>query len=139
EVRYTLALAEAHKYGGDLALAYETAAQAHTLAPSMNAALVLQAEIALQNSDTADAKRLAEDALRLAPTDSKALNVYAECLHAAGEVNDALAVLERAEQYAQDKLPIQLRRAQLLPAEKGLSEVLRLSKTNTDRPDVYLT
>ncbi|MCW5873615.1 MAG: tetratricopeptide repeat protein [Anaerolineales bacterium] len=139
EARYTLALALAQKYSGELALAYETAASAHTLAPSTNAALVLQAEIALQNSDTADAKRLAEDALRLAPTDSKALNVYAECLHATGEVDDALAVLERSEQYAHDKLPIQLRRAQLLPAEKGLSEVLRLSKANTERPDVYLT
>ncbi len=139
EARYTLALAQAYKHSGELQQAYATAVSAHQLAPSMNAALVLQAEIALQTSDTADAKRLAEDALRLAPTDSKALNIYAECLHAIGEVDDALAVLERSEQHAQDKLPIQLRRAQLLPAEKGLSEVLRLSKANTERPDVYMT
>ncbi|MCL4256890.1 MAG: tetratricopeptide repeat protein [Anaerolineales bacterium] len=136
---YMLALAQAHKQAGDLKQASEKAAAAHKLAPNSNTALVLQAEIALHNNETATAKSLAESALRLAPTDSHALNLYAECLHAVGEVEDALAVLERSEQYAQDKLPIQLRRAQLLPAEKGLSEVLRLSKANTERPDVYLT
>ncbi|UYN89525.1 MAG: tetratricopeptide repeat protein [Anaerolineales bacterium] len=136
---YALALAQAYKLAGDLKQAGEKAAAAQKLAPNSNAALVLQAEIALHNNETATAKSLAESALRLAPTDSKALSLYAECLHAVGEVDDALAVLERSEQYAQDKLPIQLRRAQLLPAEKGLSEVLRLSKANTERPDVYLT
>lgn len=136
---YMLALAQAYKQAGNLKQASEKAAAAHKLAPNSNAALVLQAEIALHNTDTATAKSLAESALRLTPTDSHVLSLYAECLHAMGEVDDALAVLERSEQYAADKLPIQLRRAQLLPAEKGLSEVLRLSKANTERPDVYLT
>ncbi|MBX3002681.1 MAG: tetratricopeptide repeat protein [Anaerolineales bacterium] len=135
---YPLALAKACWLAGDDKQAAQHAQAAQQLAPKSHAPLLLQAEIALRNSQAAQAKGLAEAALRLSPTDSHSLTVYAECLHASGEVADALAVLQRAEHYSADKLPIQLRRAQLLPLEKGLSEIVALSKANSERADVYL-
>lgn len=133
-----LALARAAKECGDLKGANEKALAAHKLAANSNAALLLQAEIALEENNAAAARGCAEAALRIAPRDAHALRLFAESLHAQGEVDDAIAVLQRAEEAADDKLPIQVRRAQLLPIDKGLEEMVRLSKGNTESADVYL-
>jgi len=133
---FTLALAQAHKENGDLKQAKEKATQAHKLAPNGNAAVLLQAEIALEDKEAGTAKTLAEQAIRLAPKDANALRLYAESLHALGQTEDAIAVLARAEEQADDAVPYQIRRAQLL-GEKGLEELVTLSQKHTDRPDVY--
>lgn len=135
--KYRLALAEACKETGDLKLAAEYAVHAHKLDPKANGGLLMQAEIALQQNDASYAKTIAEAALRLTPKDSKALALFAESLNALGEVEDAVEVLARAEDAAEDKLPLQIRRAQLLPIEAGLDELLQLSRQHTDRADVY--
>lgn len=135
--QFALALAQAYKDAGELKLAAEKAAQAHKLDSKTNGALLLQTEIALQKEDAAGAKSLAEAALRLAPKDAKALALFAESLNALGQVEDAVQVLARAEDAAQDKLPLQIRRAQLLPIDAGLDEMLQLSKQHPDRADVY--
>jgi tetratricopeptide (TPR) repeat protein len=97
---------------------------------------LLQAEIALEDKEAANAKGLAEQAIRLAPKDANALRMYAESLHALGQTADAIAVLERAEAQAEDAVPFQIRRAQL-QGDKGLEELVQLSKKHTERPDVY--
>ncbi len=133
---YALALAKAYKETGDLKQAKEKAAYAQKLAPNTNAAVLLQAEIALEDKEITNAKGLAEQAIRLAPKDANALRMYAESLHALGQTADAIAVLERAEAQAEDAVPYQIRRAQLL-GDKGLEEMVALSQKHTDRPDVY--
>jgi tetratricopeptide (TPR) repeat protein len=135
--RYALALADAYKEAGELKLAAEKAVLANKLDPRSNGGLLLQTEIALQNDDAAGAKTLAESALRLNVKDSNALALFAESLNALGHVEDAVDVLARAEEAAADKLPLQIRRAQLLPIEAGLDEMLQLSKQHPDRADVY--
>jgi Flp pilus assembly protein TadD len=134
---YALALAQAYKEAGDTKLAAEKAALAHKLDPRSNGGLLLQSAIALQNDDAAGAKTLAESALRLNVKDSKALAMFAETLNATGAVEDAVEVLARAEEAADDKLPLQIRRAQLLPIDAGLDEMLQLSKQHADRADIY--
>lgn len=133
---FTLALAHAYKENGDLKQAKEKAMQAHKLAPNSNAAVLLQAEVALEDKEASNAKTLAEQAIRLAPKDANALRLYAESLHALGQTEDAIAVLSRAEEQADDAVPFQIRQAQLL-GEKGLDELVKLSQQHTDRPDVY--
>lgn len=137
QVDYLLALANAQRAAGNLGEAKARAQQAHKAAPKDVSALVLQAELALQDNDAAAAKGLIEQALALAPQAADALRIFAEVLQALGNNEDAIAVLERAAEAAEDQIPLLIRRAQLLPDALGLDALIKLSRRYTDRAEVF--
>lgn len=134
---YLLALAAAHRVAGDSAQAKSFAQQAHKAAPQSAAALLLQAELALEAKDPESAKSLVEQALKLMPKDAVALCLFAESLNALGKTEDAIAILERARETAEDELPILIRRAQFLPAGRGLDALVKLSQKYPERSEVF--
>lgn len=134
---YSLALAGAYRLAGDRAQAKSFAQQAQKLAPQNLDALLLQSELALEAGEAQGAKGLAQQALKLDPHDPAALSLFAEALSALGETEDAIAVLDRARETADDEVPILIRRASLLPAGRGLDALVRLSQRYPDRAEIF--
>lgn len=136
-----LGLAEAHRGAGDLAQARVCAGRAAKLSAGPDvAAVLLQGELALQEGQADQAEKYAEQALKRKPRDGAALRLYAEALAALGSIEDAIDVLERAMQAAADPVPLQIRRAQILPAgraESSLDALIRLSQRHPERADVF--
>lgn len=137
EANYLLALAEALRQSGDLKQARKHVAEAQKLAPNMAATYLLQAELALQSEEAEQAKSFIEQGLKLAPKDVNALRIFAECLNALGKTEDASAVLDRAADYADDVLPILVRRARLLTQNAAIEELVKLSQKFPDRAEVF--
>jgi tetratricopeptide (TPR) repeat protein len=137
EAEFMLALAEAFRASGDTKAAKERAALAHEIDASQSQPLLMQAELALQAGDAEEARTLAEEALKLAPKDANAMRIYADCLQALGLQDDALAVLQTAQQYARDALPLLVRSAQLLPQDESVRELAKLSQQHQDRAEVF--
>ncbi len=136
-VDYQLALAEAFRLSGDVKQAAQRASQAHKIDSAKPEALILQAELALQAEDAGQARSLIEQALKLAPKNAEALRIFAECFEALGLRDDALAVLERAQEFAEDILPLLVRRAQMLPQSEAVEELAKLSQKFQDRAEAF--
>jgi tetratricopeptide (TPR) repeat protein len=140
QAEYVMVLAEAQRNAGELKQAKSSAQLAQKLAPGA-ASLLLQAEIALQDEDAQGAKVLVEQALKIDAKDANALRIFAEALHALGNVDDAIAVLERAQETAVDAVPLLVRRAQWMIAGRGqesaLDELVKLSQRFPDRAEVF--
>jgi tetratricopeptide (TPR) repeat protein len=132
-----LALAKAHRLAGDDRQVKSLAQQAHKAAPDSPAALLLQAELALEDKDALRAKDLVEQALRLAPKDAAALQVFAESLFALGQAEDAVAVLDRAAKAASDEVPVLIRQAQFFTEGRGLDALVKLSQKYPQRTEVF--
>ncbi|MEX1071277.1 MAG: tetratricopeptide repeat protein [Anaerolineales bacterium] len=137
EAKYQLALAEAFRLAGDLKQAGQRASEAHRIDNGRPDALLLQAELALQAEDAQQARTLVEQALKLAPKNPDAQRIFAECLQALGLHDDALAVLERAQEFAEDKLPFLLRRAQMLAQSEAIEQLAKLSQKFPDRAEAF--
>ncbi|MEX1247640.1 MAG: tetratricopeptide repeat protein [Anaerolineales bacterium] len=137
QAAYLLALAQAHRETGEVKQAKSAAEQAQRADPQSHAALLMQAELALQEEDATRAKEYGQQALMLAPKDTEALRVYAEALHALGQNEDAIAVLDRARETAEDEVPVLIRRAEMQPDDRGLRALIKLSQQYTDRPEVF--
>ncbi len=135
--KYSLALATAYRKAGDSKQAKSFAQQAHKQAPEIPAVLLLQAELDLEAGEAQEAKQLIRQALKIAPKDVAALCLFADALHALGETEDAIAVLDRARENAEDELPLLINRAQLLPNDRGLDALIKLSQRYPDRPEVF--
>jgi tetratricopeptide (TPR) repeat protein len=112
---YLLTLAQAKQRIGDIRGARQYAKQANNINPSNSEGLITLAELALESNQPSKATNYAEKAIELKPNNSQALCVLAESKLAEGKSNEAIQLLEQAQQIAEDSIPVQIRRAQILP------------------------
>jgi tetratricopeptide (TPR) repeat protein len=75
--------------------------------------------------------------LKIGPKSASALRLFADALHAMGDTEDAIDVLDRARENAEDELPLLIRRAQLLAGDRGMDALIKLSQRYPDRPEVF--
>jgi tetratricopeptide (TPR) repeat protein len=139
---YLLTLAQAKQRIGDIRGARQNAKQANKINPSNSEGLITLAELALESNQTSKATNYAEKAIELKPNNSQALCVLAESKLAEGKSNEAIQLLEQAQQIAEDSIPVQIRRAQILPKSRGegsdIKALARLSERFPKRADIAL-
>lgn len=135
---YLLALAEAHRQLGDATQAKALAAKASKAAPQNAAASLMQAELALENRDAAAAQAYIEQALIQSPKDARTLTLFAEVLHAQGRTEDAIAVLDRARETADDEVPVLIRKAEMQTDSRRLDSLVKLSQKHPERPEIFI-
>lgn len=135
---YLLSMAVAQRQLGDAAQAKSLAAKASKASPQNLSALLMQAELALENNDSKAAKAFTEQALTQSPKDANALRLFAEALHGLGQTEDAIAVLERARDAAEDEVPVLIRKAQMQSDTHRLDALVKLSQKHPERPEVFV-
>lgn len=139
---YLLTLAQAKQRIGDIHGAKQNAKQANKINPTDTQGLITLAELALESNQIKKATIYAEKAVKQSPSDSQALCVLAESKLAEGKSNEAIQLLEQAQQMAEDSIPVQIRRAQILPKSRGegsdLKALAQLNERFPKRADVAL-
>jgi tetratricopeptide (TPR) repeat protein len=139
---YLLSLAQAQQQLGDLSSAKHSAKRAYKLDGQSVSALVIQAELALLEGQAKKATSIIKQAIDQNPEDLQTIKILAETRLAQGKAEEAISILEQAQEKAEDAIPLQIRRAQILPKSRGegsdLTALQTLNERYPERADVAM-
>ena len=117
-------LARAQIKASQIKEAASSVEQVLQLAPENNEAAVLQAEIALQQKSFQAAHEFAQSAVQASPKDPKTTLLLAKTFKSLNQPAEALEVLEAALPTAENPLPLQYERVNLIKSLQGAKAAL---------------